>query len=182
MELLTLDEYEEIAVKLLKYRFGKFSKYINNDNIGDLINYLIRSDMKYDPTKGTKLSTYRFNAFKFAVKKLLRSVKKERQNKTISLNSHIKGSNPRFELINVIVRMEKPNNEETVNVSDIITKNKLTDKQKVYMLGYFVDGKTLAQIGHENNVTRKAVSNVVINGIKRLRKIYNVENKQRPIS
>ena len=171
MELMTLDEYTKLAVRLMNYAKVKPS-LITDDNIGLVVRYLVNSDMKYDQNKSS-LRTYRYHGFKHALSKIFEKPK----NSTISLDDMV-DSQSRYELVSSndktpleLFELQEDETNGTTRLLELVNHPVLTPKEKEYLHLTYVEGLNQREITERLNVSKQAVSESLIRAIRKLKEV-----------
>lgn len=175
-ELKTLSEYTEDAKKIIIHRLGYSKKWLTDENIGMVINQLVYADKNYDPSKGS-INNFRYHSSLIAIKRI--TANKKNNHISLSTKVHNKVSykyNSETELSNILE--DKNLEKETYDVSDILNNKQLTELERFYLKEYYINGKSQTDIAKERGVTNRAVSFGINSAIRKLKKVFNVnENK-----
>ncbi len=172
MELLSLSEYTKIAVKLLR----KFTPLymMSDENVGIVVNYLINSDLKYDPNKG-QLKTYRYNGFVNA----LRKIRTFSKSQLLSLDETFSSGENRYSTVpdTTLEPSELVSNEESLEVQShlveqLLNNDQLTKTEQKYLKMMYVDGLSMLKVSEICGVSKQAVSYTELKALKKLRTLY----------
>lgn len=152
---LTMNEYLLGAQKILNL-YG----YNCHKNDEDAISFVASCMMKADQTwdgKSSSRDTWRFNQARYAIMKL--KTKHQKRKKLTSLDRVIgKKEGRHLKLSDIIVHQEKP--DITNSLKDVIdkAKNVLSAVQFKCVNMYYIQQKTMEEIGSELGITKQAVS------------------------
>lgn len=171
MTVTTLSEYTKIASKIINKNIG--SRYLTDENIGLVINYLVYADNNYDPTKGS-LHNFRQCSAKIALKRIVC----KRKSKTISL-SHIIGKNNIEDITieDILADTREHRNIDIEELNKLINDDCLTDLEKMYLKEHFINYKQQNHIAEDRGVTVQAVNISIMSAIKKLKEIQYVKNQ-----
>lgn len=83
---------------------------------------------------------------------------------------------------NLLIAIDKKLAEKSVSQNEVDklerALNMLRDKDRLYLVEYFKNGKPYEIIAKENNVTKQYVWTVTARGIRRLKYIYGIKDKE----
>jgi predicted DNA-binding protein YlxM (UPF0122 family) len=164
MEYLSLDEYQNIAEKLLSASFPKLAAHIMSDNekMGEVINALIKADWHYDG-RGT-IYGYRKQRVAWVISNFFN------KKQDLSLNYDITESMELSDTIPDKLHFDSVEyRDELENLRDKIANSKvLTGKEKICISRYLTEGVELADIATELDIHKEAVKLSVRRGLSKL--------------
>lgn len=162
MDTLTLKEYEDIAKEFLKsvsrlctpYHRAKF---LSDESIGIVVQYLINADSKYDNTKGASIVTYRYRGMLNAKHAITKSWKKQQKSietydTSFDYSSAVQPQSPVEEL----VKVEEANDKHKL-VNNMVDSSVLTETERKYMRLIYVDGLSKKEIASRMKVSPQSV-------------------------
>lgn len=184
----TLEEYINLAKKMVTKFSPPFirKELLNNDEaISEIAEAIMVADWKWDPDRmghnGQKKTnySYRNQCGIWAIKTLLTKKYKTKNHKTISLNQKLKkdskdeimdyfSSSKEDDPAKIVELLEEEENIKRY-IEEIFNSNILSDKQKKQISDYYLNGKTLSQIGSEYDVTREAIRQNIQKGIAKIK-------------
>lgn len=178
IQYLSQQEYEDIATKIIHENYPNCATDIMSDadKFGSVVNAVMTADWKYNPERVSKykgnasIYGYRKQRVIWAIKKIYSQKKRIKEVNLMDVNDK-----KAIELI--------PDNNNTYEIAEFndvqnyiykrISESKvLTDKEKKYILLFFVKNLTLEEISKENEISRKALRSNIKNGLIKLG-IYN---------
>jgi len=196
VEYETLEEYLSIAKKLIMKIAPKFYSNLakemlrDEDAISCVTNAIMSADWKWNPDYRSKKNTvcskktYRYKRAIWAIKGYLKAKKLKRN--TISL-SYIKSENSGESIVlsgliadkkayNPSILAENKENvlELQCLIQDILNSNLISQKQKKYIKEYYLENKTLQEVGKKYSVSREAVRQTVNKGISTIKRLEGV--------
>lgn len=135
----------------------------SDDAISFVVHELMRGDWDYDPTRKTKLSSYRGRRGKWAIKVFLKRVSKG--DTTVSLDRD------NDEMMNDVAYHVNPingmcNQESRQYVESLL--DHLTGRQRQCIVMFYFDNMRPADIARVLNIRRQAVQNTIDRALKRL--------------
>lgn len=160
MELLSLDEYTQMAKKFIK-RYGNPRWLRSDEYISIVIDNLVRSDRKYKDDMGATLNTFRVNGFKNSRKKINTLVAKLYKDSSY--------------YDNVELNSIRDTRRISHDVDELLDDFTLTKLDKKYLTMVFKEGMKQCDVAKELNVTRQAVSIKINEAINKLRKLYGTK-------
>lgn len=171
----TLEEYTRIAEKLIN-KYGQ-SWMMDDEYIGLIVHNLIKSDIKYNDSKGTSIRTYRYGGFLFSMNVIYKK-RKERQT-SISLDNPDFNGDSRYEGIastekepsENLIEIENFSSESRV-VRSLINSKELTNRERQYLTMIYIDGISRDAIAKQFNISRQAVSYLEQRALTKLKEIY----------
>jgi RNA polymerase sigma factor (sigma-70 family) len=189
IEFLSLSEYLLIAKKIISKVGGAHKKYLQDEDVVSYIANAImmadwRWDQNYKSKDGRKKNqyAYRNQCGIWAIRTLLS--KKKKTPKVYSLEESIKDSDSRNNLDFIVDK--KHNNPASIienneyhnslkeDMKNLLSSDILSNKQKEYINLYYYQNKTLSEIGELHGLTREAVRQNIVKGIKKLKEVMGV--------
>lgn len=189
IEFLSLSEYLLIAKKIISKVGGAHKKYLQDEDVVSYIANAImmadwRWDQNYKSKDGRKKNqyAYRNQCGIWAIRTLLS--KKKKTPKVYSLEESIKDSDSRNNLDFIVDK--KHNNPASIienneyhnslkqDMKNLLSSDILSDRQKEYINLYYYQNKTLSEIGELHGLTREAVRQNIVKGIKKLKEVMGV--------
>lgn len=163
-----LQEYKKFVKRLVKKYAPRLSK--NDDVISYLITEAILADCRWDPTKGTKKSTFKYNTICFKIKRCLKSVKqmyslnhvyKQNSDNEFTLEDIVSHRDP--EPIDVMIKSEDNYVERLLNSAN------LTKKERKYIELYYLHDVNIIEIAKSHNVSKQSVQQTIQNSLRKLK-------------
>lgn len=189
VEFLSLSDYLLIAKKIISKVGGSHKKYLQDEDVVSYIANAImmadwRWDQNYKSKEGRKKNqyAYRNQCGIWAIRTLLS--KKKKMPKIYSLEESIKDSDTRNNLDFIVDK--KNNNPSSIienneyhdtlkqDMKNLLSSDILSDKQKEYIDLYYYQNKTLSEIGEIHGLTREAVRQNIVKGVKKLKEVMGV--------
>lgn len=178
----SLVTYILLAKKMISKFAPKFYKTLafemlsNEDAISDVASAIMTADWKFDNERVGKITgqqktkySYRNQCAIWAIQTYVSS-KYKKHNKNISydasvcLDSDNNSNNP----LDLLIQKES-DTLKTEYINQILDSELLTEKQKNQIKMYYYDDMTLSQIGRIYGVTREAVRQNLLKGIKQIK-------------
>jgi RNA polymerase sigma factor (sigma-70 family) len=192
MEFAPLNEYLTIAKKVIARFAPDFYPTLakdmlkDEDAISDVAYALMEADWKWNPEYRSKTGTvrtkraYRNQKAIWAIQTYMQ--KKNRKHKSISLSYCSKDSSDNSPLSGIIADKKDYNplieiiNKDTKQhtqalIDTIFNAGILTDSQIKYIKGYYLEDKTLREVGELYGVSREAVRQGVEKGLEKLKEL-----------
>jgi RNA polymerase sigma factor (sigma-70 family) len=189
-------QYEslEFYLNLAKKMVTKFSpsfirkELLNSDeSISEIAEAIMTADWRWDPDRsghnGQKKTnySYRNQCGIWAIKTIITKKYKNKTNNTISLNEKLTKdiekdilsvfiSDKNDDPAKIAENLEEKNNIKQY-ISDIFNSDILSDKQKIQIYDYYINDRTLAEIGLEHGVTREAIRQNIQKGINKIKNL-----------
>ena len=192
----TLNEYIKIAKKgVRKFAHPYIASKILNDEdvISHIVYSVMEADINWNPEYVNKagennpksLQQYRNQHIIWAIKKYTGHInhKSKRKIKTVNKSVYDECGIER-NLVEILPNenslssdIESINNE-TINrkkdlVKELLSKSKLSKRQKTSLQLYYIEGLTLQEIANKYGVTRQAIGLAIKYGLKNIRKYCN---------
>lgn len=172
-DCLTLREYEQIATKYLYKCLPAACR--DNDNIGRVMEYMIRADLSYKPGIGTLIGR-RMTYAQYAVKHISEILKRKRKRTTYSLDFVQEGKKSRGESSGAnIAYGDELGPAELAELSEIreyIYSDELSTIESLAVGDYYFDKTPMKEIADKLGVTRMTVWLAIERGLDKLRKKY----------
>lgn len=172
-KLMSLDEYRKFVIKRLqveKLFFGDcIVRILKSDElISDIIYSVIDADCSFNPNKSA-LNTYRINHIRWKIGDILRKEANNRKKFKILKQMPIK------EHTNNIYEYEEQEEQEyRINLIKSKLKN-LSEKERLFMESYYIQGKTAIEIAEENNCQVQTVYTKIKSSKQKLKDIFGVK-------
>lgn len=157
--MLSQTEYLAFAKKVIR-RYGRPIMLKDDEAIGEIVNYIIKGDLRYDAAKGMNPNSWRMLNGRYGV--LVYLAKRARQKQLLSLDEVGPVGNTGFMqsvYINEIVDLVK--NDQS-----------LTDRERAVFHDRHMDLMTLRQIGERHQLTRERIRQILENIYKKIRLHY----------
>jgi len=176
---LSLDEYQEIARKMLWKKVYNHSlltrMLVDIDVISEIVRVMIKSDSSWSPNGGASLKTYRYNAIVRVIFTYFEIYNKQKIFKNITRKSSEKVP----EIFRITVAkdlqsgeiMEQKENRSNITkaIDNLLANGILSKKQSLCLRMYYLHGKTLHKISSELNITKAAVYSRIKLGLESIR-------------
>lgn len=187
-------EYIDMAKKTIRAFSNKICPGIcsqmcnSEDAIADIAYAMMCADWKYDSNRKGKISnqsktkySYRNQCAIWAIHSYIKKYLKS-QTKTVSLNNILDTADDmsfvdmiedksQQEPVERVLHEEKTTIENEI-VKEIFSSDILTDNQKEKLKMYYIEGKSLAELGRHYGVTREAIRQNIKTAISRIREVF----------
>lgn len=185
----SLEFYLNLAKKMVTKFSPSFLKkeLLNNDeSLSEIAEAIMIADWKWDPDRpghnGQKKTnySYRNQCGIWAIKTIITKKYKNKIN-TISLNTKVNKStekefltefisNKKDDPAKIVEDLEEKENIKKY-ISYVFDSNILSQKEKIQIYDYYMNDKTLAEIGVEHGVTREAIRQNIKKGINKIKNL-----------
>lgn len=179
-----LDDYTIIARKLI----GRFAKHlINNDEaIGEVVSAIVKADLDWNPNYRSKktnkvcsLRSLRTQRSRWAIQRYLK--KNSNTHPTISLSYRLNKDDDTVQLSGMVedhripnpcdILIERETKENQLQLlNHFLTSGIISKTQEKYIRAYYLDEKTLKEVGDMYEVSKEAVRQGIKLGIESIRK------------
>ena len=143
-------------------KFGNKRLFYDEENVATVAHYMMVADDTYDPSMGTKRSTWRITRARYALLNLYR--KEKTKVKTISLSTRTPDGK---ELGDLIEDSYKKRN--AVDVDTLLSTEFLTEREANVLKKKYLDDKTMAKIAEHYKISRQAVHETIKRAIKKIK-------------
>ena len=166
-----LKEYRTLVKKQIKRLSGPIGKEILKDEqaIGDIVTEVMIADRKHDPAKGRTRKSWLNQHAIYGTYDYINKKKKSQkigESKCFSINEN---NNVEYKQNPIIMF------EDIESVEFYLNNSGLNDKQKFSIEQRYLNNKKLNDIAKELNMTIWGVSLCIKSGIKKIRKMANVQ-------
>jgi RNA polymerase sigma factor (sigma-70 family) len=192
-EYETLKDYLLIAKKTIskfapKFYVGLAKEMLKSeDAVSQVATAIMEADWKWNPNYRSKNNTvrskraYRNQKAIWAIQAYISQKKKKKY--TMSLSYETTVDDGKSTLLSGLLEDKKSlnpasviaeiDNKEYVKtlISDLLNAGILTDRQKDYISSYYLENKTMQEVGNQFGVTREAVRQGINNGINTLKEL-----------
>jgi len=172
MQFLTQKEYILTAKKNLS-KYGVLNP--SNDQIGEVVEYLIRADYKYKSDIGNR-EGFRMLYAKYGVLKAIRKNKQQNNKRDKSLDFTIKSENRNNKYLDTLPSREKTP-DFYVFFKEVLDKIKingiLIERDRDILLDRFLNMMTYEEISQKYSLSKQASKDSIIKSCKILRKKLN---------
>lgn len=169
----TLSEYCEITRKIVNSVASRIDRSLakhilnNEDILSNLVTEAMMADCCFNGT-GT-IEGYRKQRVTWGILNYLK--RRKRNNRGVSLHNTYSDGDEEY-VDSIECPYTDQNDLENKEYVDVIMQSKrLTERQRVCIKGYYLEGKTYNEIGQELNISRQAVHQFINKGLENLRSL-----------
>lgn len=177
----SLSTYVTLAKKMISKFAPKFYKALayemlsNEDAISDVANAIMTADWKFDQNRVGKITgqqktkySYRNQCAIWAIKSYISAkYKKSSRNYSYDNMLFVDSDNNSNNPLDLLIETESEQLKKEY-IEEILNSDILTDKQKEQIQLYYYQGLTLSEIGKRYGVTREAIRQNLLKGIKNI--------------
>jgi RNA polymerase sigma factor (sigma-70 family) len=174
-ELLTLDEYQTIARKLICRHARSLAYHMlkSEDAIAHVVEYLIKADIRWSPDNGCSRLSYRGKVGVWAIKRYRSNLMSENKKAEKQFGDIQQTDTSAKSPVRLLIERE----EQSINPNmlRLMDKAHLTEVQRFCIICRYYGGLTLQQIGEECGVERQRIEQIIRKALLRLKKWANPE-------
>lgn len=148
MEFLSLQQYEEDAIKTIKKYMG--GNHVTDDNVGFIMYYMMRADEKFNPELGFQRNTYRICCARYGCLKLF--AMKKKKPKAVNIQN--------WELPNKSSNLDRVDNIDEIR--SLINRTDLTSQEK-RVFEFMISGYSYKDIALEFGVSKQRIDQIITN-------------------